>query len=379
MIIRLGAMGDVVRTLPSLAAIRAAYPHAHIAWLVEEGAQGVLREHGDLDEVIRFPRVELTAALQKFQLREVSRIFFQFVRELRARKFDLVLDFHSIAKSGVLAFLSGAKQRVGYAAPYGREVSWLFSNHRVQVSSSASSSPSNSSKTSRYHRNQALVEYLGVDPCVEGQPLVASNAARSRVALAMGQKTSVILIHPGTSHGASYKRYPAQNYGALARKLKGETGIECLVTRGVGSEERGLADEIVAASNGAARLAPETNELGDLVALIEAARIFIGSDSGPLHIASLVGTPAVQILGPTNPVENTPRDGSEWERVHVPVACSPCRRGCAQATCMKIIPHELVAQAAVALLEKTKAQIERPTKPASAPAARLVQAVQPWA
>lgn len=373
-------MGDVVRTLPSLAAIRAAYPRARIAWLVEQGAQGVLRDHGDLNEVIVFPRLELTTALRGFQLRGASQIFTQFVRELRARKFDLVLDFHSIAKSGLLALLSGAGQRIGYAAPYGREVSWLFANHRVQVSSSSSlSSPTQSSKTSRYNRNQALVEYLGIDPHVGGQPLVASNAARSRIALAMGQETSAILIHPGTSKGASYKRYPAQSYGALARNLKAQTGIDCLVTRGVGREERELADEIVTASKGAARLAPETHEVGDLVALIEAAQLFVGSDSGPLHIASLVGTPAVQILGPTNPIENTPREGSEWERVHVPVACSPCRRGCAQATCMEIIPHELVAQAAVGLLERTRADIEHPAKPVNAPAGRLAEGVQPWA
>lgn len=100
----------------------------------------------------------------------------------------------------------------------------------------------------------------------------------------------------------------------------------------------------------AARLAPATPELADLIALIDRARLFVGSDSGPLHLATSLGTPAVQIMGPTDPIENEPQPGSRWRRVRIPVPCSPCRRGCAQATCMTIIPHDLVLEAALECL-----------------------------
>jgi ADP-heptose:LPS heptosyltransferase len=91
--------------------------------------------------------------------------------------------------------------------------------------------------------------------------------------------------------------------------------------------------------------------VADLAALFSRARLFVGGDSGPLHIASLVGTPVVQIVGPTDPVENEPSSFSPWRRVRVPLACSPCRRGCAAVTCMKVIPHETVVEAALELLE----------------------------
>jgi ADP-heptose:LPS heptosyltransferase len=110
----------------------------------------------------------------------------------------------------------------------------------------------------------------------------------------------------------------------------------------------------VEASGGAARLAPPTSGFEDLAASLEAARLFVGGDSGPLHVASLVGTPVVQILGPTHPVENRPWAATPWRRVCIPVACSPCRRGCAAAHCLRVIPPELVARAAIDLFDATR-------------------------
>jgi ADP-heptose:LPS heptosyltransferase len=106
----------------------------------------------------------------------------------------------------------------------------------------------------------------------------------------------------------------------------------------------------VAAADGAARRAPATASLADLAALFTCARLYVGSDTGPMHIASLVGTPVVQLLGPTHPVENRPWEETPSRTVRVPVACSPCRRGCSAATCMQVIGAELVVAAARELL-----------------------------
>ena len=100
----------------------------------------------------------------------------------------------------------------------------------------------------------------------------------------------------------------------------------------------------------AARLAPETADLPQLAALFSGCRLFIGNDTGPLHVASLVGTPVLQILGPTDPVENAPFPGTPSRTVRVPVACSPCRRGCAATPCLRVIPPETVVGAARQLL-----------------------------
>ena len=118
-----------------------------------------------------------------------------------------------------------------------------------------------------------------------------------------------------------------------------------------GTDEGVLAGSIVRESRGSAHLAPPTATLGDLAALFEACDLFLGSDSGPLHLASLVGTPVVQLLGPTDPVENRPWPGTPSRSLRVPVGCSPCRRGCAAASCMTTLPPAAVAAAARELLE----------------------------
>jgi ADP-heptose:LPS heptosyltransferase len=342
--IRLGAIGDVVRTLPALVALRAGYPNAHISWLAEQKAAAVLNGHDALDQVLLFPREALSAALTGRRPGELRRTLNDFVKTLRAERFDLVIDFHAILKSGIISRLSGAPVRVSYAWPDGREFSWLFANRRAQLSPG---------KRSRYDRNAGLLEFLTLDPQVRDPVIKVDPAARQRMDRAGLSRTASVLLHPGTSSNASHKRYRPSGYAALARELKRSRGLDSIVSVGTTTEERALADRVVAASDGAARLAPETPELADLTALIERVLLFVGSDSGPLHIATAVGTPAVQILGPTDPVENEPRSGTHWERVRIEVPCSPCRRGCGPATCMSIIPHELILDAVLTCLDKS--------------------------
>lgn len=130
LIIRLGALGDVVRTLPALRAIRAAYPDAHISWLVEKGASGVLEGCRELDCVIQFPRENLTDSLRTLALGKFWRQLAAFVQTLRAESFDLVIDFHAILESGVIARLTGAHTQVSYSASFSRAWRFLFATHR---------------------------------------------------------------------------------------------------------------------------------------------------------------------------------------------------------------------------------------------------------
>ena len=110
-----------------------------------------------------------------------------------------------------------------------------------------------------------------------------------------------------------------------------------MVSVGPARDDRAFAEAVVKAAGGAARLAPQTPGLGDLAALFARCRLYLGSDTGPLHVASLVGTPVVQLLGPTDPVENAPWPGTPSRTVRVQVACNPCRRGCAAAPCMRLL------------------------------------------
>lgn len=338
LVIRLGAVGDVVRTLPAASALRAAYPGSRLAWLVERSSASVLEGQPWLDEVIVFPREELRQALVRGRLVPAARLAWAFRRELRERRFELVVDFHSILKSGVLSALTGAATRVAYARPFGRELGWWFAHGRAHL---------HPRRMSRFARNDALVRYLGVDHASAERPLAFPAPAGEPVPPA---GPPPVAIHPGTSDSTPHKRWTVAGYAALARGLRQHEGLLSVVTVGPAGADREFADAIVEAADGAASLAPVTPGLGELAALFSRCALYVGSDTGPMHVASLVGTPVVQLLGPTDPVENAPWEAVPSRTVRVQIGCNPCRRGCSAATCMGVITPDSVLAAARALL-----------------------------
>jgi ADP-heptose:LPS heptosyltransferase len=340
-VIRLGAVGDVVRTLPAASALRAAFAGAQLCWLVEPASASLLRGQPWLDEVLVFPRAELRAALRGGRLGRAAGIWRRFSAELRRRRFELVVDFHSILKSGLLAAASRAPRRAAYAPPYGRELSWLFANARAAL---------DPPRASRFERNGALVRFLGVTAPPAARPLAIEPEAAARMQRELAGAAPAVVVHPGTSDATPHKRWTPEGFGAVARALRDADGVSTLVSVGPARDDRAFAEAVVKAAAGAASLAPPTPGLGDLAALFARSRLYVGSDTGPLHVASLVGTPVVQLLGPTDPVENAPWPGTPSRTVRLPVACSPCRRGCAAAPCMGRLPAAEVLAAARALL-----------------------------
>jgi ADP-heptose:LPS heptosyltransferase len=340
-VIRLGAVGDVVRTFPAVSSLRAAYPGSYIAWLVEPASASIVEGQPWIDEVILFPRGMLRESLRRWRLVSALRIARRFLAELRRRRFDLVLDFHSILKSGVLARLSGASRRVSYARPFAREGAFLFAAERARIEPT---------KISRFERNQGLVHFLGLDAEPDRRPLRLDPKILERAEKALGPGPAPIVIHPGTSDATPHKRYTVAGYAAVARALADRQGVASVVSCGPARDDRAFAAAIVQASDGAARIAPETASLADLAALFSCSRLYIGGDTGPMHVASLVGTPVVQLLGPTDPVENAPFPGTPSRTVRVQINCNPCRRGCAAVTCMRVIPPDAVIEAACELL-----------------------------
>jgi ADP-heptose:LPS heptosyltransferase len=340
LVIRLGAVGDVVRTLPAAAGVRASWPRAHLAWLVEPPSASLLAGQPWLDEVIVFPRGALATALGGVRLGAFAREGRAFLRRLREARFDLVLDFHAILKSGLLAWLSGSQRRVSYARPFAREGAALFATHRARLEPP---------KQSRFDRNEALLRYLGSAAELPARPLSVPDAALARIEEALGGGPAPVVIHPGTSDATPYKRWTPAGYGAVARALAAE-GVPCVVTAGPAASDRETATAVLAEAGVAARPAPATPTLLDLAALFARSRLYLGADSGPMHVASAVGTPVVQLLGPTDPVENAPYPGTPSRTLRVQIGCNPCRRGCAAATCMRLIPAAAVLAAARELL-----------------------------
>jgi ADP-heptose:LPS heptosyltransferase len=323
LVIHLGALGDVVRALPAVSSLRAAYAGAHLAWLVEPAAATALVGQPWIDEVLVLPRAALRGAPR------VARRLARFARALRARRFELVLDFQSVARSALLGLVSGAPRRVSYARPLARELSWLVANDRAELSPA---------RASRFARSQALVRHLGIEAEPSERPFALDPAACARMAAALGGGAAPVALHAGASSAAPGGRYGAAGYAAVARALRDRCGAHSIATWGPAPGDRAAAEALVAASGGAARLAPETPSVADLAALLAACRLFIGTDAGPLHVASLVHTPVVQILGPGDPLEDAP-----WPRTPSRSVGGPGRE-------VRAVSPESVVDAALELL-----------------------------
>ena len=335
--IRLGALGDVVRSLPAVSALRSHYSGARLVWLVEPASASLLESQPWIDEVFVFPRDELRKAFLGFRWLRALRILRSFLRDLRQQRFDVVVDFHAIIKSALLSKLSGAARRVSYARPFARELSWLFATERAQLPKQ---------KLSRFVRNQLLVEYLAVAYRPAPKPLVVSAEQAKQFQASRG----AIVLHPGSSPHTAHKRYPLAAYQQVLEGLDRRGLGPILVSYGPSASERATAERLVELAKGVAQLSPATRSVVELGALLSQAALYIGGDTGPMHVASLVGTPVLQLLGPTDPVENGPYPLVPSRTLRVDVGCNPCRRGCAAATCMRAISPDQVVRAATELL-----------------------------
>ncbi|HTO52089.1 MAG TPA: glycosyltransferase family 9 protein [Myxococcota bacterium] len=333
LVIRLGALGDVVRTRWAFAGLRALYPNARIDWLVEDRAAAGLVGLPGLSEQVVVPRRRLRARHPWRALQTLR----EFAGELRARRYDLSIDFHGVFRSAFLAWAAGIPVRVGYAAPIAKEASQWLSTLRAPAPR----------HVSRFERNAALVEFLGGKVPEKPHVLELDPALAQRFA---GLPERFALVHPGTSPKTTYKRWEAERFAAVARALREQAGIETLVAFGPVAGEREAARAVVAAAQGAAALAPASESLAELLALLSRAQLFVGCDSGPMHLATLAGTPAVAIFGPTDPIENAPSRSVPSRVVRRDVGCNPCREGCPARTCMRTVEPAAVIEAALALL-----------------------------
>ena len=333
LVIRLGALGDVVRTRFAFAGIRALYPRAQLDWLVEDRAAAGLIGLAGLDEAVIVPRRRLRARHPFVALHTMR----AFVGELRARAYDLSIDFHGMFRGALLPWSAGIPVRVGYDRPFAKEGSERMLTHRLRVGTA---------HLSRFERNAALVQFLGGEVPDAPALLALDDAELALPAL----PETFVLIHPGTSPKTSYKRWETERFAALARMLHERAGLTSLVAFGPVPGEQAAAHEVVAKAGGAAALAPPTASLAEFLCLLRRATLFIGCDSGPMHLASLARTPVVAIFGPTDPIENEPFPGVPSRIVRIDVGCNPCREGCSVRACMRAVEPEAVAAAALSLL-----------------------------
>jgi lipopolysaccharide heptosyltransferase I len=297
LIVRLGALGDIVHAIPVGAALRRAFPDARIDWLV--GAKH--REILDLVPVIdrRLVINDRPATSSGRAALNGGMSMLTAIRQLRQTHYDVVIDLQGLIKSAILARASGAPRVLGFASSYAREsFARLFYTQTYDPGRGGLYHPRETRHVVEI--NLGLLTLIGIDAARAEFPIddVESAAAREIRERTGGRYA---ILNPGAAW--PNKRWPPARLAEVARAIRARHGLFSVVLWGPGEES--LAREVVAGADGAALLVPPTT-IADIVALSRGATLMVSGDTGPAHIASALGTPIVGIYGPTRPARNGP-------------------------------------------------------------------------
>lgn len=322
LVVRLGSMGDIVHTLPAVIALRNAFPNAHIGWTVEQRWTPLLAAEGSPPSGMRGPERPLvdqvhvvnTLAWRKALLsvgtwREIRAA----VSDLRIVNYEVAFDFQGTFKSAVLAQLSRAPIRIGFDRPREKPATMSYTTRVEAVGQHI------------IEQNLSLIRTIVSGASGISFSLPIDSAAETKVSteLAAHDGREFALISPGGGWGA--KCWAPERYGEVARGLDG-LGVQSLINYGPGEER--LAREVERYSQGAAKAV--LCSIGELLALTRRARLFIGGDTGPMHLAAAFGVPVVAIFGPTDPARNGPFAREDIVVRRLP-PCAPCySRTCAR-------------------------------------------------
>jgi heptosyltransferase I len=335
LIVRLSAVGDVVNTIPALAVLRRNFPSSHISWIVEDKAKDLL---------LGYPYLNNVFILKRRSNNKIGRTL-SLIRELRRFKFDIAIDFQGNLKSGLITSLSGATTRVGIKPA--KEGNTLFTNYKINL-------PQN--KINRVERNLYLLKNLGLDINILAwnkipPPFVASDEFYINKLLPTlnPERKAIVILHPGTSEFGIFKRWPIQKYAQLADMLIESFNICCIISWA--GKERALANSISKRMKYKPTILEEGLSINKFASLIKHARLFIGSDSAPLHLANLLGTQTIGLYGPKDPIiygpYSPPTQKEERNQpiiisaLHKKIPCSPCqKRRCDKPICMESIMVE---------------------------------------
>jgi heptosyltransferase-1 len=338
LLIRTSALGDVVHCLPVLSALRSALPEARIAWVVEDLFAPLLEGHPDLDEVIP---VRLRAWRKCALAGDTRRELFRFVRRLRGFRADVAVDLMGNHKAGSIARLSGAARRIGASKDDRRErSSALWIDEPVPV-------------RGVHAVDRALATVAPLLPRAGELPAADFGGDKILPGTGMGSSAEdgddepFVLVHPGAGWGN--KVYPPERWGAVARGLAERSGGGTRVALSPSKPEREMAEVIVASAGGAA-LPVEAAGLDTLVCLSRRARLVLGGDSGPIHLAHALGTPVLSVMGPTDPARHGPYGVPASALAH-PLPCSYCyRRFEGTKACLLEIPAAAVLERSIDIL-----------------------------
>ena len=333
LIIRLSAIGDVIMASPIIAVLRARFPDARLAWLVQPEAAALLQANAALDDVIVWPRADWRRLLRSGRWWQLLREMRAFVGSLRRQRFDLALDLQGLMKSGVWAWLSGARERVGLGS---KEGSRIFMTRVIEK-------PRGETRIGAEYRYLAAALGMTAEPFAMHIALSAADRAfAGRFIKDHALDPGYAVICPFTTRPQKHWLDPA--WAALVRQLQREFGLKIVMLGGPGDRTAARAITGVAAS-----IVDATGQtsLREAAALIERARLLVGVDTGLMHMGTAFGIPTIALFGSTRPYLVTDSDNTVV--LYKALPCSPCHRRptCGGFyTCMRgIAPDEIVATA----------------------------------
>jgi ADP-heptose:LPS heptosyltransferase len=282
LIVRLGALGDVARVLPMLNGLRRRFPAAEVDWVVQSKAADLLAGHPQIDRLWVVPFVRWSQALSPAARR--------LRRGMRARRYDLVLDFQGMLKGAVWAVAAGGPAvRVGWGPGHTKSLTWLWS-HGVRYPPGTA--------VNRHLRHRVLVDWLDV-PDVPALALDLSGVDTGpvdRFLHGLEIARPWILAYPGSSATGSHKRWDPDRFRSALAGIRDRTGGTVLVGWGPAEETEaaGLAEAL------GAPMVPPTS-IRQLAHLLSRCDLFVGMDTGPMHLAGVMGTPVVAVFGRSDP------------------------------------------------------------------------------
>ena len=361
LLLRLRLIGDVVFTTPLIRALRRAYPAANIVYLVEREAAPVVQHNPHLDDIIIAPRT-----------RGIRRIAddLALARRLRRERFDLALDLHGGPRSAWLAWASGATERIGYDIK-GRR--WMY----TRIAPRARELKPRHSVQNQWDLLEAIPGWAGgaAQPERDAVEMALDGGANARMAerLALaGVATDDELVVMHVSAGNPFRRWPEAAFAETAAALAAAGPRRRLVFSSGPSDRQAAARIAAAARLRLGEAAGRIIDLGEfdlqeLRALIGRSRLFVGGDTGPLHIAATTATPVVGIYGPTLAARSAPWRAPGIATISVEPTALPCRP-CDQRVCApgdfrcltQLMPAAVIAAAERALSVPTDARVLPP-------------------
>lgn len=332
LIVKLSAIGDVVHTLPSLAALRNLYPDAHITWVIEEVSSDLIQDHPYLDRVIVSRRKKWIDNVKHGRIQKSLSELKSFIHDLNARAYDLVIDFHGLFKSAMIVSLSSGRRRLGYDSM--QELSGFFLNEKIPEDM----------KKHAVERYLDFPRYLGAD-VKEAEFLIPIGEANKKNVESLLRTQGIekedrfVAISPVALWDT--KLWEDEKFARLCDLVSEKLRIKVVFT----GSDRGKLERIQSLMKSSSINLGGKTTLRDLAYLYRLASLLITTDSGPMHIAAAVGTPVIALFGPTNP-ERTGPYGNGHKVIQKEMACSPCfLKKCDSKKCMRDITVEEVFQA----------------------------------